>query len=79
MVGDMRFAALERRDRGRLGVTPLFECNEFVEALRRRVGVPDRDGGPLPLPLETVRETGLRGEFLGPGEPSVSRSIEESV
>ncbi len=46
----MRFTELARRG----GTTPFAECNEFSEALRRRVGVADRESRPLVL-------GGLRG------------------
>ncbi len=43
--GDMRFTELARRG----GAAPLAECSELREALRRSVGVADRESRPLVL------------------------------
>lgn len=48
------------RDTGRGGATPLAECSEFMDAFRRRAGVPARDSRPFEgLPLKELREGAL--------------------
>lgn len=44
--GDLSCVALARRDGGLPGPTPFEERREFVEAFRRRVGVPGPDSRP---------------------------------
>lgn len=58
--GERRLAELARRD----GAAPLKECNEFSEAFRRSVGVPERDGV---VPLAEAPLRGFRIELPGRG------------
>lgn len=61
LLGVGMFAELARRD----GVIPLTEWREFIDALRNRVGVADRDDGTTEA---DVLRRGLRIALLGRGE-----------
>lgn len=64
--GERRLLELPLREGAWFGATPLDECSEFIEVLRSKVGVPDRDCEVKPL--EPVRGLGLREGGLPLGE-----------
>ena len=59
----MVWVMLDRREGARPGPWPLAECNEFMEALRSKVGVVGRDSRP----------DGLREGMRWPGDREVRR------